>query len=109
MAHDLGKLVDDLGAVRAAIRLLRAQEKALRDAILAARPNGAVTGQSFRLDLRQSESRRFRHRNLPDEILADPLYRTTVRAEVVKTEPLVRHTIPVADDFEVIEHDLHRP
>ncbi|KUF09380.1 hypothetical protein AVJ23_18225 [Pseudoponticoccus marisrubri] len=91
--------------MRGRIKALKAREQVLWQAILDARPNGTVSGESFTLDVRRQVSRRLDGQQLPDHIREDPRYWKTVETQVVTTRPR-RDTAPpwdMAEDFALIE------
>ncbi|MCB1328457.1 MAG: hypothetical protein KDK28_02940 [Maritimibacter sp.] len=79
--HDLA---DALGVVRAEIQALKAREAELRAALIAARPNGPLTGRHYEVTLRPSRRRLFDRTRLPQEILDDARYwKTSVSQTLV--------------------------
>ena len=80
--HDLA---DALGAVRAEIRALKARETELRAALIAARPNGPVTGRHFEVQIRTKERRVFDRDALPKAILGDHRFWMTKASQTVVT------------------------
>lgn len=104
---ELAGLADALGDVRARIRALKAEETALRHAILAARPNGPVTGRGYCLDVRLRTARRFDAKSLPDHIRNEPAYSKVTETRTVVTRPAGgKAASPPAsteEDFDVFE------
>ncbi|WP_121630547.1 hypothetical protein [Tropicibacter alexandrii] len=100
----LASMIDELGALRALTTQLKAREALLRDRILAMRPNGTVSGQTYGLTIHRSTHRRFDRRRLPDEVQADPDYWVERDVTKVKTEPLPAPP----EQTDVIERDMHQ-
>ena len=89
MAHltplPLNALADALGDVRAEIRVLRAREADLRQAVIDARPNGPVSGQRYEVTIHEAERRVFDRDALPKAILADHRFWMTRTSRTVVT------------------------
>lgn len=86
MGHNtLAGLADSLGDVRNQIAWLKAREAELRQEILAARPNGAVTGEQFLLEVRHQTRKRFDPKFLPAHIRDDSRYWTMTQTQTVLT------------------------
>lgn len=68
----LSRLVDALAKVQSELRALKAEEQALREAILSARPNGPVSGAAHVLTLRPVSTRQIDPERLPPHVRDDP-------------------------------------
>ena len=81
-------LADALGDVRAEIRVLRAREATLRQALIEARPNGPVAGQRYEVFIRENQRRVFDRDSLPKAILHDDRFWMTRVSQTVVTRAL---------------------
>ncbi len=85
---DPARLADDLGRVRDEMMALKARADALRAALIAARPNGPVVGAAYRVTVRTGTARRFDQSLLPAHIREDPRYFRLVTSQTVVARPL---------------------
>lgn len=106
----MDKSIDALGDVRARIRALEAEEKQLRQQLLAQGP-GTFVGARFRVRIEEKSQKRFSKDRLPPDISNDPTYWLTEKRTYVRVFPLenapkarpVPRLVLEEDDFEVIE------
>lgn len=102
--RDIRRLADALGELRQRIRALKEEEAGLRQAILDARPNGAITGAQFTLQVRVQSRRRFDTKLLPDHIRDDPRYWHETQCRTLTTRPAREAPPPsTTEDFDVFE------
>ncbi|MEL7212540.1 MAG: hypothetical protein AAGK92_07750 [Pseudomonadota bacterium] len=102
-------LADELGAIRAHVKALKAREQAVRQALLAARPNGRVTGMRYAVRVVNSTSRRFDRAALPDAILQDPRYWREVCSLTVTAQPLDEVDGPEANPDHILRATASAP
>ncbi len=79
--------IDELGDIRAAIRVLKDQEQRLRDEILKSGRND-FSGSKFRVQIEEKTSRRFDKSKLPPQIADNPAYWKETTTLYVRTFPL---------------------
>lgn len=103
----LTQMAEELGDLRARIRQLKQREAELRQAVLAARPNGPVRGRDWVVSVRLSTARRFDKALLPRTVRDDPAYYSTKQTATVLTKPVEGRAAarfdPAADDIVLIE------
>ena len=85
---DPARLADDLDRVRDEMSILKARADALREALIAARPNGPVVGTAYRATVRQAVTRRFDRALLPAHIREDPRHFRRIPSQTVVSRPL---------------------